>query len=52
MKLLVIPTTDLKNQLEELDNRNVSLVSSVAAKIFINIDEHDVQNGNSHMTNE
>lgn len=52
MKLLVIPTTDLKNQLEELDNRNVSLVSSVAAKIFINTDEHDVQNGNSHMTNE
>ena len=48
--LLVILTTNLKNQLEELDSRDSSLVFDFSAKPFINIDKDDLQSCNAHLT--
>lgn len=52
MKPLVIPTTDLKNRLEELDIRDFSLAFVVSVKPFINTDQDDLQCCNAHLTDE
>ena len=45
------PFSDLKDELEELDSRDSSLVSGVTVETFIDIDEN-LQSSNAHLTDE